>query len=189
MGKRLGLIAGSVALAVLLIIIFTVIETYSGLAASREAVDQLAGNIQIELQQQSDLIPNLINAVQGYATHEEGIYTSLDNARSRIMKAGSVEQMAEADAELANALSRLLVVVESYPELRTDQQFLALQDQLEGAENRLKTSCAKYNEAVRIYNTKRQRFPSSVFANAFNFDKADYFEVTPGAEAVQGMSY
>src|SRR5699024_7214468 len=109
------------------------------------------------------------------------IFTEVAEARSRLMGAGSVEQQAEADAELSGALSRLLAISENYPELRANENFINLQDELAGTENRISTARRDYNETVRSYNTAIRRFPTNIFAGMFNFDSADYFEAEEGA--------
>ncbi|NLA83149.1 MAG: LemA family protein [Clostridiales bacterium] len=146
-----------------------------------ENVESAWSQIDIQLQRRSDLIPNLVATVKKYAEHEEEVFTSVSDARARLAGAGSVSELAEADAELTGALSRLLAIAESYPELKANENFINLQDELAGTENRISTARRDYNEAARTYNTTRRRFPANIFAGIFGFESVEYFEASEGS--------
>lgn len=146
-------------------------------------------NIETQLQRRSDLIPNLVNTVQGYATQEKEIFTDIANARARLAGANNLTDQAEADTALSSALSRLLLVVENYPELKSNQNFQDLSTQLEGTENRIAIARQDYNDAATRYNTKRRRFPTNIIANAFGFETADLFEASEAAEQVPVVDF
>ena len=166
---------------VILIFIIWIAGIYNGLVESQQNVDVARANIETQLQRRLDLIPNLVNTVQGYATQEKDIFTDIANARARLSGAGSIKEEAAADSDLSNAISRLLVVVENYPELKSNQNFRDLSIQLEGTENRLAIARQDYNGAVTRYNTKRRRFPTSIISSAFGFEPAELFEANPNA--------
>ncbi|WRS27748.1 LemA family protein [Oscillospiraceae bacterium MB08-C2-2] len=184
-----GTIILLVIIGIVLVIVFSLAGTYNGMVASSETVQQSFADVQADLQRRNDLIPNLVATVKGFATHEEEIYTSIADARSKLMGAGSMQEVAQADSELSSALSRLLVVVENYPELKANQNFLDLQTQLEGTENRIKVSRQRYNEAVRQYNGRIRRFPSNLLAGMFGFDKMDYFEAEQSAQSAPTVDF
>ncbi|HHW46261.1 MAG TPA: LemA family protein [Clostridiales bacterium] len=187
--KNTGLIVLGVVIAVVVIIVGIFVSNYNSLVDLETDVEKYAGNINAELQRRSDLIPNLVNTVKGYAAHEEKIYTDIANARSRLAGASTMQEKAEANDELSSALSRLLVVVENYPDLKANQNFIGLQDQLEGTENRIKVARTDYNDAVKKYNNKIRRFPSNIVAGMFGFEKAEYFEASESAKEVPQVSF
>ncbi|MGI6538300.1 MAG: LemA family protein [Caldicoprobacterales bacterium] len=176
-GTKVLLIIGAIAL----ILIFTGISNYNRLVVMSENVESAWSQIDIQLQRRSDLIPNLVATVKKYAEHEEEVFTSVSDARARLAGAGSVSELAEADAELTGALSRLLAIAESYPELKANENFINLQDELAGTENRISTARRDYNEAARTYNTTRRRFPANIFAGIFGFESVEYFEASEGS--------
>jgi LemA protein len=176
-GTKVLLIIGAIAL----ILIFTGISNYNRLVEMSENVESAWSQIDIQLQRRSDLIPNLVATVKKYAEHEEEVFTSVSDARARLAGAGSVSELAEADAELTGALSRLLAIAESYPELKANENFINLQDELAGTENRISTARRDYNEAARTYNTTRRRFPANIFAGIFGFESVEYFEASEGS--------
>ncbi len=143
-----------------------------------------ASNIDTQLQRRSDLIPNLVSTVKGYAAQEEKIFTDIANARAKLAGSSSIEDTANADAELSSALSRLLVVVENYPELKSSQNFKDLTVNLEGTENRILIARQDYNESVTAYNTKIKKFPTNILAGMFNFDEKPYYKAANGSEEV-----
>lgn len=166
-----------------------VIGLYNSLVESQQNVDVARSNIETQLQRRVDLIPNLVNTVQGYATQEKDIFTDIANARARLAGANNITEEAAADSDLSSAISRLLVVVENYPELKSNQNFRDLSVQLEGTENRLAIARQDYNAAVRRYNTKRRRFPTNIISNAFGFEAAQFFEASPNAEQVPVVDF
>ncbi len=178
-----GLIIAIVAvIAVVVIIGGSMISTYNGLVDKQAAVENAESQIQVYLQRRADLIPNLVNTVKGYAEHEESVYTALADARAKLNSASNIEEYNEADAEFESALSRLLVVVENYPELKADESFIALQDQLEGTENRISTARKDYNDVATDYNATIKKFPNVIFAGIFGFEKAELFEASSNAQ-------
>ena len=154
---------------------------YNQIQSLTQEVDAAQGNIQAQLQRRADLIPNLVSTVKGYATHEETVLTEVTNARAGLqsaIKSGDAGQMANADAQLTGALGRLLVTVEAYPNLKADAQFMRLQDELAGTENRIAVSRTDYNTAVKTYNTKITQFPTVLTAKATGAKPKPYYEAT-----------
>ena len=174
---------------VVVILVSSVSSTYNSLVSLEANVETKQAQISTQLQRRSDLIPNLVNTVKGYAAHENEVYTAISDARSKLAGADTVEELSEADSQLSSALSRLLVVVENYPQLKASENFIALQDQLEGTENRIATARNDYNSAAKEYNTKIRKFPSNIFAGLFGFEKVDYFEAQEGAEQNPEVSF
>ncbi|NLU10768.1 MAG: LemA family protein [Tepidanaerobacter acetatoxydans] len=174
-----------IVIAILLIIailVMPVFLTYNSLVAADEAVNSAWSQVENQLQRRMDLIPNLVNTVKGYAAHEEKILTEVTRAREKLMAAGSVTEKAEADQELSTALSRLIAIAENYPELKADANFRQLADELAGTENRIAVSRMDYNNAVQDYNTKIRRFPTTIVAKLFGFEKKDYFKAAENAK-------
>lgn len=165
-----------ITLGVVLVVAVFMIAMYNGLVGQRENVNTAFSEIDNQLQRRADLIPNLVNTVKGYAAHEQAAIDSVTEARSKLAGAQTVEEKGEADTALTNALGRLLVVVENYPNLKADQQFIALQDELAGTENRIAVARRNYNDVARSYNTRIKSFPSNLFAGVFGFDAAEYFQ-------------
>ena len=154
---------------------------YNQIQSLTQEVDAAQGNIQAQLQRRSDLIGNLVNTVKGYAAHEEAIFTQVAEARSGLnnaVKSGDATQMANADAAMTGALSRLLVTVEAYPNLKADAQFTGLRDELAGTENRIAVARTDYNNAVKTYNTKITTFPTVLTAKATGAKAKPYYEAT-----------
>lgn len=172
---------------VLLISLF--VGNYNGLVDAELAVDEKAATVDTMLTRRADLIPNLVATVKGYAAHEEEIYTALADARAKLAGSTTTEDKLEANDELSAAISRLLVVVENYPDLKASQQFLALQDQLEGAENRIATARKDYNEAVKSYNATIRKFPSNIFAGMFGFEARTMYEAPEGAQTTPTVNF
>jgi LemA protein len=161
---------------VLILVLFSV-SRYNSLVSSSETVQGQWSEIDNQLKRRADLIPNLVNTVKGAASHEKEVIDSVTNARAKLAGAGSPEQKAAANNELSGALSRLMVVVENYPQIKANENFRSLQDQLEGTENRISTARGRYNEAVKEHNSRIKRFPNNIFAGMFGVDAAGYFEV------------
>jgi len=174
---------------VLLILAVSLISTYNSLNGLRSEVEEKEAVISTQLERRASLIPNLVNTVKGYAAHEEGVYTAIAEARSKLNNAGSFEEQAAANAELDAALSRLLVIVEQYPELKANENFIALQDQLEGTENRIAVARNDYNAAVKEFNKKLRSFPTNLFGGMFGFSEFEYFEASEGANEVPNVSF
>lgn len=173
------------------IVIYAVISifSYNGLVKQEEAVNTAYSDISVQLQRRNDLIPNLVSTVKGYAAHETQVYADVASARSKLMASGTVADTVAADQEVTSSLNRLLAIAEAYPELKANENFLSLQDQLEGTENRISTARRDYNQAAKTYNSKIRSFPTSVMAGIFGFEKKQLFEATEGAETVPEVSF
>lgn len=168
--------AGIIALIVIAILVVWLIAMYNGLVRSRNRVDEAWSDIDVQLKRRYDLIPNLVNTVKGYATHEKGLFESVTEARTRAMNAGTTEDRAQAENMLSGTLKSLFAVAENYPDLKANQNFLELQRELSDTENKIQASRRFYNGNVMDFNTKIQVFPTNVFAGMFNFTKRDFFE-------------
>ncbi len=167
--------------AVALLIMF-VIGIYNSLVGLRNRVANAWSQINVQLKRRHDLIPNLIETAKGYMQHERGTLEAVTNARSQAMGAKSVAESAKAEGMLGRALSKFLVTVEAYPDLKANQNFLALQEELASTENKIAFSRQAYNDEVLFYNNKIQMFPSNVVAGMFSFAKRDFFEIEDSAE-------
>ena len=177
-----GILAVIVGIA--LICVIYSISTKNSFISMREDINQGQANVEVALQRRADLIPNLVATVKGYATHEEKVFTEIAEARSKLagsINSGDINKISQANDELSAALSRLLVVKEAYPELKANENFTALMDELAGTENRIAIARRDYNDLVRKYNAKIQRFPASIVANSNGFEKVDYFTSQEGA--------
>lgn len=185
--------SGTKVLLALIIIIgiiaFPVIGGYNSLVNLEQNVDVAESNIQTQLQRRMDLIPNLVNTVKGYASQEKEIFTNIADARSKLAGATNLTEQAAADGELSNALSRLLLIVERYPDLKSNQNFQDLSIQLEGTENRIAIARQDYNTAVTQYNTKRRRFPSNIVASIFGFEERPLYQASAGAEQAPSVDF
>ncbi len=188
MKKNVAITLGVIGGIVLLLVIW-VISAYNGLVSAELTVDEKAATIDTMLTRRSDLIPNLVATVKGYAAHEEEVYTAIADARAKLAGSTTTEDKLEANDELSSAISRLLVVVENYPELQASQQFIALQDQLEGAENRISTARVDYNEAVKTYNTRLRKFPDNLIAGMFGFESRTMYEAPESSQTTPTVSF
>jgi LemA protein len=176
-----GLVGLGVIVLVIVIIGGMLMSSYNKFVTLEENVDQSYAQIENQLQRRLDLIPSLVNTVKGYAAHEKEVIASISDARARLAGAGTVEEEATANAELSGALSRLLVVVENYPNLKADQQFTQLMDELSGTENRISVARKDYNDQVAVYNKKVKQFPGALIAGITGFDEKQYFKAAAGA--------
>jgi LemA protein len=163
--------------------------SYNRFVSQEETIKAQWAQVQNQLQRRNDLIPNLVETVKGYAAHETGIFKDIADARSRLLAAKSPEETIQAANAQTSALGRLLAVVENYPTLKADAQFLRLQDELAGTENRLATARMRYNERVQEYNTQRRKFPSNVTAKMFGFKEYPYWEVPPEAKQAPKVDF
>lgn len=187
--KYTGFIVLGIVLLFLLMIAGMTIGTYNTLVKNDEAVTAQWANVESSYQRRFDLIPNLVATVQGAADFEKSTLTTVVEARSAWANAKSTDDKMAAAGNLEGALSRLLVVVESYPQLKATQGFQDLQVQLEGTENRINVERNRYNEVVKAYNTKLRSFPTLIFAGMFGFDKKTPFEAQSGAENAQKVDF
>jgi LemA protein len=187
--RRWGIII-AIFLIVLLVVAY-VSALYNGMVKRQEAVNSQWSQVENVYQRRADLIPNLVNTVKGYANFEQKTLTDVIEARAKAtsvniapqnLNSQSLEQFQQIQDNLSSALSRLMVVVERYPELKANQNFLELQAQLEGTENRIAVERRKFNEVAQDYNTDLRKFPRNLFAGMFGFERKAYFESKPGAE-------
>jgi LemA protein len=176
-GQKTALIVVVIIALVVLIPVLYLKGTYNTLVTMDEGVKGAWAQVENQLQRRYDLIPNYVETVKGYAKHEEGVFVKVTEARSRVAGAGSINEKIAANNELSSALSRLLVVVERYPDLKANANFIRLQDELAGTENRIAVERRRFNEMVRAYNTKIRSFPTNLIAGMFGFEKAAFFEV------------
>lgn len=172
--------------------------TYNGFVNKEEGVNAAWSNVETQYQRRSDLIPNLVNTVKGYAAHESQTLASVTEARARAtsinLSAGELTperlaQYQQAQAEVRTALGRLIAVAESYPDLKANQNFIELQSQLEGTENRIAVARKDFNDAARKYNVAVRRFPSNLVAALFSFDQKPYFEAAEGTETAPQVEF
>ena len=184
-----GLKIALIVLAVILVIAIPIVGSYNSLVNLEQTVNKAESNIDTQLQRRSDLIPNLVNTVKGYASQEKDIFTDIANARSKLAGATSVTEQADADSQLSNALSRLLVVVERYPDLKSNQNFRDLSVQLEGTENRIAVARQDYNTAITNYNAKRRRFPTTIISSLFGFQEKPLYKASAGATDVPSVDF
>ncbi len=157
---------------------------YNRIQTLDEQANAFKSQIEVQLQRRADLVPNLVETVRGYAQQEQTIFTAVADARARLggaVQSGSLAQMADANQGLTGALSRLLAISENYPQLKSNENFRALQDQLEGTENRIATARQDYNQAVQAYNSYIRRFPQVLTAKLIGKGGREYFEVTSAA--------
>ncbi len=172
--------------------------SYNKMVSMEESVAAQWSQVENVYQRRADLIPNLVNTVKGYASHERETLESVINARAKAtqvkvdasqLNESSVQKFQEAQSGLSSALSRLMVVMERYPDLKANQNFRDLQAQLEGTENRISVERRKFNDAARTYNTYIRKFPQAFYANIFGFDKKAYFEASEGADQAPEVQF
>jgi len=183
----IGIVVG--VLLLFLIIGGSACGTYNTLVSKQQKVKNEFSNVDVQLQRRADLIPNLVNTVKGYTKHEETVFGEIAQARSRLLSAQTVDEKGEANAQVSSVLGRLLALQENYPNLKADQQFLRLEDDLSGTENRISVARRDYNQAVLDYNTSRQRFPTVIMANLFGFQNESEFKADAGARTVPNVDF
>jgi LemA protein len=180
-------------LGVLVVLILVFIGMYNNMVSLDQSVTQSWAQVENQLQRRNDLIPNLVEVVKGYATHEKTIFIQVAEARTKL--AGAIKMGTQADKivaanEMNSALSRLLAIAENYPNLKASENFVRLQDELAGTENRIAVERMRYNRSVQTYNTAVKKFPAVLFVNRFGFDRAKpYFEAAPSARAVPKVKF
>lgn len=187
MKKSFGPIAIIVIILVVIALLF--IPKYNSLVTAEENVDSKWAQVENQLQRRFDLIPNLVESVKGYANHEQEVITSITEARAQMGSANSPQEQAVANDALTGALSRLLVVVENYPNLKADANFRQLMDELAGTENRLAVAREDYNNEVQQFNKHVKRFPGNLVAGMFGFEQKEYFKAAAGADKAPSIDF
>ncbi|HOG19842.1 MAG TPA: LemA family protein [Salinivirgaceae bacterium] len=195
MGKKTVWI---IVIALIAIFAISVVGSYNSMIKKEEGVTAQWGNVKNVYQRRLDLIPNLVNTVKGYADFEKETLTEVIEARAKAtqttidptnLSESNIKQFQAVQSELSSALSRLMVTVERYPDLKASQNFLELQSQLEGTENRIAVERRKFNEVVQDFNSYIRRFPKNIWANLFGFEKKAYFEADEGAEKAPTVQF
>ncbi|MGE5583081.1 MAG: LemA family protein [Bacillota bacterium] len=183
-------------LGILLLIIILLMAPFGMYISYSNSFKMMNNEVEAQLKQvdnvllrRHDLIPNLVNTVKGYAAHEKDVFTNLNNARNQLLQANGIKEKAAANNQFESALSRLLMVVENYPQLKANEQFNRLMDELAGAENRLTVERKRYNDLVKEYNNKVQLFPGSIFAGMMNLGPKEYFEVPAAAKEAPVVNF
>ena len=181
------------AVGILILLIILIVGVYNRLVALDQDVIQSWAQVENQLQRRNDLIPNLVAVVKGYASHEKTIFIQVAEARTKLagaIKLGSQADKIVAAKEMDSALSRLLAIAENYPNLKASDNFIRLQDELSGTENRIAVERMRYNRSVQTYNTAAKKFPTVLFVNWYGFDRAKpYFEAAPSAKAVPKIGF
>ena len=177
-------------LAVIGIIIGIISGSYNGLVNQQEEVENKQSVISVQLQRRADLIPNFVNTVKGYSDYEQKTYTAVTEARNAVAGAKTAGEQTKAAEQLDSAISVWVnAVTEAYPELKANDNYKALQDELAGSENRIAVARQDYNNAAKAYNSSVRRFPKNIIAGMFGFEKVEYFEAQAGSESVPQVSF
>jgi LemA protein len=184
----LTLILG-IILLIIIVLAILIVGMYNNLIGARNKVKNAWSQINVQLKRRADLVPNLVETVKGYAKHEKTVFQDVTEARSGLINARTVEENAEANNMLTDALKSLFAVAENYPELKANENFLELQHQLEETENKIAYSRQFYNDTVLMYNNKIQMFPSNIVANQFNFTEAEFFEIEESSRSVPKVEF
>jgi LemA protein len=163
--------------------------SYNTFVSQEEAIKTQWAQVQNQLQRRNDLIPNLVETVRGYAAHEEGVFKEIADARSRLLAAQTPAETMQAANAQTSALGRLLAIAENYPQLKANEQFSRLMDELSGTENRIATERQRYNEAIQRYNTARRQFPANITAALFGFEAYPLFEAPPEAQQAPRVNF
>ncbi|HVT75077.1 MAG TPA: LemA family protein [Candidatus Paceibacterota bacterium] len=178
-----------IIIAVVVLVLGYVGLTYNGLVAASTSSDAQWAQVETQYQRRFDLIPNLVNAVKGVMKQEQDVFGAIADARTRYTGATTASAKAAAASDIESSYARLLVVMENYPQLKSSENVLTLQAQIEGTENRISVERGRYNDAVRSYNLKVARFPSSLVAGMFGFDAKAYFQAAAGADAAPTVEF
>ncbi|WP_027108479.1 LemA family protein [Lacticigenium naphthae] len=187
MSKSIKILLGIVGAVIILAI--PLISSYNNLVEEENKVEAAWAQVETVLQRRNDLIPNLVNSVQGAMDQEQEVFGAIADARAQLSSAGSLEEEVEANNEMGSALSRLLVVVENYPELTSNDNVTALMDELAGTENRISVERQRFNDTVQQYNNRVRRFPGNVMAGLFGFDQKPFFEAVEGADIAPEVDF
>ena len=174
-----------IILGLIVVLAIFIIGIYNRLVGLRQTTNQAWSDIEVQLKQRHDLVPNLVNTVKGYAKHEKTTLNGVIEARNAAVKAGSVGDTAQAEGMLSQALGKLFALAEAYPDLKANTNFLQLQDQLADIENKIAAARRFYNNSVQEYNTGREQFPANLLAGSFGFKERDFFESAEGRETLE----
>ena len=187
---KIALIVIAIVLVLLLGIGGKFVSVHNELAVQQEAVKAQWADVEVVLQRRADLIPNLVSTVKGFAAHETEVYKSIADARAALISGRTPQEKLAANDQISGALSRLLVVAENYPQLKSNENFMHLQDELSGTENRISVERRKYNEALQTYNATLQLFPENIVASLSGFTRNDaYFKTAPGADQAPKVQF
>ncbi len=178
-----------VVLIIAVVLVGMGVSTYNSLVGIDESVDGAWAQVENVLKQRADLIPNLVETVKGYASHESEVFIKVTEARSKLENATTPEEYAKANSELDKALIDVNVVAEAYPELKANQNFLSLQSELSSIENKLATERMRYNDVVQTYNSTVRKFPKSIFAGILGFNQRQYFEISEADAEVPKVNF
>ncbi|WP_459930961.1 LemA family protein [Desulfosporosinus burensis] len=178
-----------VPIGIIVLLVVMMISGYNNLVKISESVNGSWSQVQNQLQRRADLIPNLVETVKGYASQEKEVFTAVAEARAKLAGAATVGDAAQADQALTGALGRLLAISESYPQLKSDANFRALQDELAGTENRIATARMDYNNSVQSYNTKIKTVPTSLYAGILGFGQREYFKPNTNVNNVPAVKF
>ena len=170
-----------IILGIIVLVVLGVIAIYNGLVQKRIHCQEAWSQIDVQLKRRYDLIPNLVETVKGYASHEKETLEGVIQARNRAIAAGGVKEQAEAENMLSGALRQLFALSESYPTLKANENFASLQEELTSTENKIAFARQHYNDSTAVYNTARLKFPSNIVANMFNFEEREFFELEDAA--------
>lgn len=165
------------------------VASYNKMISQQEVIENAAADIAAQLQRRADLIPNLVSSVKGYMEHETEVMNSITESREKLLQAASLKEQALANEELTEALQNFNLIVENYPDLKSNTNFIQLQDELAGTENRIATARRDYNAVVKTYNQTIKKIPGKLFASWFGFEAAEYFEAAPGSEEVPDVQF
>lgn len=185
-----GFIAIIAIVVVVIVAAISIAGSYNGFVDKQEAVKTAQSTISVQLQRRADLIPNFVETVKGYSEYEQSTFTAVTEARSKVAAASGAQDQANASAQLDSAIDIWVnAITEAYPELKADQQYIALQDELAGTENRIAVARKDYNDAASAYNKSVRRFPGNILASIFGFEQAEYFEADESANKVPTVDF
>lgn len=187
--KNKGVAVGGILIIVFVVIGIFVYSHYNSIVEANESVLASRQDIDTQLQRRADLIPNLVSTVKGYMEHEKEVIESITDARESLVTADSLEDKSKANNELTKAINNFFLVVENYPDLKASQNFISLQDEIAGSENRISVARKEYNDEVKKYNSLIKKFPANIIASMFDYESAEYFEVSDGAKDVPQVSF